>query len=62
MRPHAIEATKDEFYKLGMHFDAFVGARLAYQHRFPGMYNCISQVIYFHSENYERRKHGTGAN
>eukprot|EP00961_Rhodomonas_salina_P025667 346559-Rhodomonas_salina.3 len=62
MRPHAIEATKDDFYKLSMHFDALVGARLAYQHRFQGMYNCISQVIYFHSEDYERRKHGSGLN
>lgn len=57
MLPHAVEAAKDEFYKTAMHFDVFPGARLAYMHKFPGMYNCISQVAYYHNENYERRQH-----
>jgi hypothetical protein len=54
---HAVEASKDEFYKKSMYFDALPGARLAYVHRFQGMFNCISQVVYFHNENYERRAH-----
>ena len=57
LTPHAIEACKDEFYKKSMFFDAPPGARLAYVHRFQGMFNCISQVVYFHDENYERRAH-----
>eukprot|EP00961_Rhodomonas_salina_P152082 2047159-Rhodomonas_salina.1 len=36
MLPHAVEAAKDQFYKTAMHFDVWPGARLAYQHRFPG--------------------------
>eukprot|EP00961_Rhodomonas_salina_P089549 1204244-Rhodomonas_salina.2 len=58
MLPHAMEATKDTFYKLGTHYDVLPGARLSYMHRFSGMYHCISQVAYFHNEAYQRRKHG----
>ena len=40
-----------------MNYDVFPGARLAYMHQFPGMYNCVSQVIFYHNELYERRRH-----
>jgi len=40
---------------MSTYYDLPVGARLAYMHRFSGMYNCVSQVAFFHNENYERR-------
>lgn len=54
-RPHVFEATKDEFYKLCTFYDLPIAARLTYMHTFSGMYNCISQVAYFHDESYERK-------
>ena len=30
-------------------------AKLNYVHDFRGMYNCVSQVIYFHDPEYQRR-------
>lgn len=54
-RPHALEATRDNFYKISTYYDLPTGARLAYMHRFSGMYNCVSQVAYFHNESYARR-------
>ena len=57
MLPHAIEATKDEFYNVSMHFELPPGARLSYIHCFPGMYNCVSQVVFYNNEAYERRAH-----
>jgi hypothetical protein len=54
-KPHALEATRDVFYKLCTYFDLPTGARLAYMHRFSGMYNCASQVAYFYNEAYQRR-------
>ena len=57
MLPPAIEATKDEFYNVSMHFEVSPGARLSYIHAFPGMYNCVSQVVFYNNESYERRQH-----
>lgn len=54
-KPHALEATRDHFYNVCTYFDLPTGARLAYMHRFSGMYNCVSQVAFFHNESYERR-------
>lgn len=51
----ALEATRDDFYKLTTFYDLPVGSRLSYMHRFSGMYNCVSQVAYFHNEGYTRR-------
>lgn len=50
---HAI-AAEDDFSKLAMHWHLMPSARLNYVHDFPGMYNCISQVVYFHNPKYER--------
>lgn len=51
--PH-VEASMEFFDVLCMHFLIPVGARLRYKNEFRGMYNHISQVIYFHNPDYER--------
>lgn len=51
---HAV-AGSDEFDNLSMSWDLMPAARLQYVHDFPGMYNCVSQVVYFHNPRYERR-------
>ena len=53
---HAV-AGGDDFDNLSMCWDLMPAARLNYMHDFPGMYNCVSQVVYFHNSKYERRKH-----
>ena len=52
-RPH-VEASMDEFDVLCMHFFIPVGARLRYKNDFRGMYNHISQVMYFHNPDFTR--------
>lgn len=52
-RPH-MEASMEAFDVLCMHFQIPVGARLRYKNEFRGMYNHISQVMYFHNPQYER--------
>jgi hypothetical protein len=53
---HHLEASSDEFSLLCMNMQLPVGARLSYKHDFPGMYNHVSQVVYFHNPQYERTK------
>lgn len=48
------EASNDAFNLLCMHIDLPVAARLNYRHDFPGMYNHVSQVVYFHNSQYAR--------
>jgi len=48
------EASMDAFHLLCMHISIPVGGRLTYRHDFPGMYNHISQVVYFHNSQYSR--------
>ena len=55
IRIHHIVAASDDFSKLSMHWDLMPAARLNYVHDFRGYFNCISQVIYFHNPEYERR-------
>jgi hypothetical protein len=50
------EASQDEFNLLCMHISIPVAARLNYRHDFPGMYNHVSQVVYFHNSQYVREK------
>ena len=52
---HHIVAASDDFSKLSMHWDLIPAAKLNYVHDFRGYFNCISQVIYFHNQEYERR-------
>ena len=48
------EASTDNFNILCMHNALPVAARLNYRHDFPGMYNHVSQVVYFHNTQYSR--------
>ena len=51
---HHIEASNDDYHTLCMHASLPIGAALAYKVDFAGMYNHISQVVYFHNSKYER--------
>jgi hypothetical protein len=53
---HHVLASADEFNSISMHFDTHLAGRLSYMHDFPGMYNCISQVVYFQDTDYERAR------
>ena len=44
----------DDFHTLCMHVSLPVAARLNYRHDFPGMFNHVSQTVYFHKPNYKR--------
>jgi hypothetical protein len=52
---HHIMASSDDFSKLSMQWDLMPAAKLNYMHDYKGLYNCVSQVIYFHNPEYERR-------
>ena len=54
IRKHHIEASMDDFNLLCMHLALPTAARLNYRHDFPGMYNHVSQAVYFHNSQYER--------
>lgn len=51
---HHLEASNDDFHALCMHMRLPVAGRLNYKHDFPGMYNHVSQAVYFHNPKYER--------
>ena len=51
-----VEATLDTFYELTMRWDLPPAAVLCYQHEFVGMFNSISQVVYYNYADYERRR------
>lgn len=55
IRKHHIYAGIDDFHQISMHYDLIIGARLIYMHDFSGMYNCVTQVVYFHNPDYIRR-------
>lgn len=48
------EASNDQYHIMCMHISLPVAARLNYRHDFPGMYNHVSQVVYFHNNQYSR--------
>jgi hypothetical protein len=50
------EASMENFHKLCMHFYLPAAAKLHYKHDFPGMYNDVSQAVYFHNSEYKRIK------
>ncbi len=54
IRKHHVEASTDDFNLLCMHLALPTAARLNYRHDFPGMYNHVSQAVYFHNSQYER--------
>lgn len=56
VRRHHVEASTDDFHLICMHSQLPAAAKLNYKHDFPGMYNHVSQVIYFHNPQYERQQ------
>ncbi len=55
IRIHHVVASSDDFSRISMHWDLMLAAKLNYIHDFRGYFNCISQVIYFHDPDYQRR-------
>ena len=55
LRPHHVEASIDTFNSLQQMMSLAPGQRLAYRTQFAGMYNCVSQVIFFHHPRYARQ-------
>lgn len=53
---HLLSASLDDFFSLSMYFDTPVSATLEYRHEFTGMFNSISQVMYYNNPEYERRQ------
>jgi hypothetical protein len=49
-----MEASNDDFHLLCMRLALPVAATLNYKHDFPGMYNHVSQVVFFHNSEYQR--------
>lgn len=49
-----MEASSDDFNLLCMHLSLPVAAKLNYKHDFAGMYNHVSQVVFFHNSEYQR--------
>lgn len=52
---HHVAASIDVFYQISMYYDLPPAARLNYRHMFSGLYNCISQPVYYHNPDYQRR-------
>lgn len=52
---HHVSASVDSFYLLSMFYDLPPASRLNYRHMFSGLYNCISQPVYYHNPDYQRR-------
>ena len=50
------EASMDQFHILYMHYQLPVAAKLNYKHDYPGMYNSVSQPVYYHDSQYQRVK------
>ena len=53
---HHVEASNEDFHLLCMHHTLPIGATLAYKVDFPGMFNHVSQVVYFNNAKYERQR------
>lgn len=52
---HHVFAGLDVFPVVSMHWDLLPGAVLNYVHDFAGMYNNVSQVVYYHYPEYGKR-------
>ena len=51
-----VQAAMDSFFKHTMHADLPAAARIVYKQEFTGMYNSVTQVVYFHFPSYERQR------
>lgn len=54
LNAHHYEASTADFHTWYMHFQLPVGAKLCYKHDFPGMYNHVSQPVFFHNPVFTR--------
>jgi hypothetical protein len=50
-----VQSSLDSFYQHSMHSDLPPAARVLYRQDFTGFYHCVSQVVYYHFQDYERR-------
>jgi len=55
LRSHHAEASIDTFNALQQMMYLAPGQRIAYRTHFAGMYNCVSQVIFYHHPRYARQ-------
>jgi hypothetical protein len=55
IQKHHVFAAVDDFHVISMNWDLMLAAKLVYMHDFSGMFNCVSQVVFFHDHNYQRR-------
>jgi hypothetical protein len=53
IKSHHLTASTDDFSGIAMHWDIMMASKLNYIHDFPGMFNCVSQVAYFHNPSYK---------
>ena len=51
-----VEAGLDNFHRHCMHADIPPAARIIYEQDFAGMYSSVTQVVYYHFRDYERRQ------
>jgi hypothetical protein len=54
IKSHHLTASTDDFAGIAMHWDLMMAAKLNYIHDFPGMFNNVSQVAYFHNPSYQQ--------
>jgi hypothetical protein len=57
MRQHHVEAAGDLFSEMQQMVYLAPGMRLVYRTNFAGMYNHVSQVVYFHYPSFSRKPH-----
>jgi hypothetical protein len=55
IKSHHLTASTDDFSGIAMHWDIMMASKLNYIHDFPGMFNCVSQVAYFHNPSYKQQ-------
>ena len=55
IKGHHLTASVDDFCAVAFHWDLMIASKLNYIHDFPGMFNCVSQVVYFHNPSYRQQ-------
>lgn len=55
LHKHLLSASLDMFFSLSMYYDTPVGACMEYRHEFTGMFNSVTQVMYYNNPAYQRR-------
>jgi hypothetical protein len=56
IQSYHVESSIQDFYRFSMVSDCMPGSIIQYQQDFRGLYNDISQVVYYNDMNYERRR------